>query len=202
MAVQKILKLKIIMIRQASNIGGKLKASAGLKTSKKCLRCRSFQNLISSFNSNGKDMLSTPYFHCQILNPLLSMLRDRICTEHKSFGFSLRCSNLPFLASGMAYLEPLACHDKYSSSQSNTSSEIEVNSKIDQIPNGLCIEINKASKRNYCLIYLKYERSFSNLPNMPYTFFSAVLFLSFLWIVLSQNNHDQMPMYPSILCLS
>lgn len=137
MEVQKILNLKIIMIRQASIIGGKLKDSVG---SKKCLTCRSFQNLISSFYSNGKDTLSTPCFHCQILNSLLSMLLYRICTEHKSFGSALRCSDLRFWASGVAFLEPLACHDEYSSFKSNTNCEIEVNPKIHQIPNGLCIQ--------------------------------------------------------------
>lgn len=63
---------------------------------------------------------------------------------HKACGSALRCSNLPFLASGVAFVEPLACHEKYTASKSNTSSEIEVNPKIDWIPNVLCNQ-NKQS---------------------------------------------------------
>lgn len=106
------------------------------------------------------------------------MLDVRICRGYPSPGSALSSSSL--LAGRGDFLGPSGCHHKYSSSKSNASSAIQVNLKIDWTPNGLCIEVNKTSKRNYGLTYLKCDRSFSTFAKyVLHFFFLCCAFLFF-----------------------
>lgn len=185
MAELKTLKLKTLKIWQTSNIGGELKVSTESGNlidlvSGKIKSASQMQKLLESDQfilQQWKEYLVLVF---TVKASVLSMLDVRICRGYPSPGSALSSSSL--LAGRGDFLGPSGCHHKYSSSKFNASSAIQVNLKIDWTPNGLCIEVNKTSKRNYGLTYLKCDRSFSTFAKYVLLFFFPLLCFFILFL--------------------